>query len=68
MLESSFLPRILFFSPVRHAHQAYEALQQLAVTELVTSTTREEFFSDLREKYSDIQVIYRTSASGVVSH
>jgi lactate dehydrogenase-like 2-hydroxyacid dehydrogenase len=60
-------PRILFFSPVRHALQAYDALQKGASTEVVTSTSRKEFFSDIRSKYSDIQAIYRTSASGAVA-
>ncbi|KAH7357432.1 D-isomer specific 2-hydroxyacid dehydrogenase [Pyrenochaeta sp. MPI-SDFR-AT-0127] len=60
-------PRILFFNPVRHARQAYEALQKVASTEVVKSTSRQEFFSDIRTKYSDIQAIYRTSASGAVA-
>lgn len=60
-------PRILFFNPVRHAQQAYEALQKVALTEVVTSSSRQEFFSDIRTKYTDIQAIYRTSASGTVS-
>jgi hypothetical protein len=59
-------PRILFFNPVRHAHQFYEALQEVASTEVVTSTSRQQFFADVQKKYSDIQVIYRTSASGAV--
>ncbi|KAK7185546.1 uncharacterized protein CC84DRAFT_1159057 [Paraphaeosphaeria sporulosa] len=61
------LPRILFFNPVRHAHQAYEALQSVAACEVVTSASRAEFFSDIRGKYNDVQVIYRTSASGAVA-
>lgn len=61
------LPRILFFNPIRHAHQAYEALQKIAACEVVTSTSRQQFFSDLRNRYNDIQVIYRTSASGAVA-
>ncbi|KAH7076385.1 D-isomer specific 2-hydroxyacid dehydrogenase [Paraphoma chrysanthemicola] len=61
------LPRILFFNPVRHARDAYEALQKVARTEVVTSKSRQEFFSDLQTKYGDIQAIYRTSASGAVA-
>ncbi|KAH7069336.1 D-isomer specific 2-hydroxyacid dehydrogenase [Paraphoma chrysanthemicola] len=61
------LPRILFFNPVRHARDAYEALQKVARTEVVTSQSRQEFFSDLQTKYGDIQAIYRTSASGAVA-
>ncbi|EON61834.1 hypothetical protein W97_01052 [Coniosporium apollinis CBS 100218] len=60
-------PRILFFNPVRHARQAYEALQSVASTEVVTSTSRQEFFFDIKKKYSNIQAIYRTSASGAVA-
>lgn len=66
-MTASALPRILFFNPVRHARQAYEALGKVAATEVVTSTSRQEFFSDLRQKYNDIMVIYRTSASGAVA-
>ncbi|KAL1592656.1 hypothetical protein SLS60_011072 [Paraconiothyrium brasiliense] len=61
------LPRILFFSPVCHAHQAYGMLQKVAACEVVTSTSRQEFFSDVRQKYNNIKVIYRTSASGTVT-
>lgn len=60
-------PFILFFSPVRHAKAAFEELQEVARVELVTSTNRQEFFKDVLDKYKDVQVIYRTSASGVVS-
>ncbi|KAM0084922.1 hypothetical protein ACKRZS_002869 [Fusarium odoratissimum] len=60
-------PFILFFSPVRHAKAAYEELQEVARVEVVTSTNRQEFFKDIQDKYKDIQVIYRTSASGAVS-
>ncbi|OQU94489.1 D-isomer specific 2-hydroxyacid dehydrogenase, NAD binding domain-containing protein [Cladophialophora immunda] len=60
-------PRILFFNPVRHALKAYEALGQVARVEVVTSKSREEFFRDTRDKYHDIQAIYRTSASGAVA-
>lgn len=64
---SSTKPFILFFNPVRHAKPFYEDLQQVARTEVVTSSSREEFFKDLGGKYKDISVIYRTSASGAVS-
>ncbi|KIY01297.1 uncharacterized protein Z520_02849 [Fonsecaea multimorphosa CBS 102226] len=60
-------PRILFFSPVRHALTTYEALGQVARVEVVTSKSREEFFRDVRDKYHDVQAIYRTSASGAVA-
>ncbi|KAH8890619.1 hypothetical protein GQ53DRAFT_747367 [Thozetella sp. PMI_491] len=60
-------PRILFFSPVRHALAAYEALGRVAQVELVTSTSRDEFFQDIEHKYQDIRAIYRTSASGAVA-
>ncbi|GKT82218.1 2-hydroxyacid dehydrogenase [Colletotrichum tofieldiae] len=60
-------PRILFFNPVRHALTDYEALKAVASTEVVTSTSRSELFDDLKAKYSDIQVIYRASASGAVA-
>lgn len=60
-------PFILFFNPVRHAVPFYHQLQKVARTEVVTSKSREEFYSDLRRKYKDISIIYRTSASGAVS-
>lgn len=60
-------PRILFFNPVRHAKQDYEALKEVASPELVTSTSRDEFFNDLSTKYQDIEAIFRTSSSGAVS-
>ena len=60
-------PLILFFSLVRHALTAYKALGAYARTELVTSTSRQDFFKDIRGKYKDAVAIYRTSASGVVS-
>jgi hypothetical protein len=59
-------PRILFFNPVRHAIAKHRALSSVAVTEVVTSKSRAEFFADMKHKYSDIQAIYRTSASGAV--
>ncbi|KAB8204984.1 D-isomer specific 2-hydroxyacid dehydrogenase [Aspergillus parasiticus] len=60
-------PFILFFNPVRHAVPFYHQLQKIARTELVTSKSREEFYSDLQRKYKDISIIYRTSASGAVA-
>ncbi|KAH7124178.1 D-isomer specific 2-hydroxyacid dehydrogenase [Dendryphion nanum] len=60
-------PRILFFNPVQHAHKAYNALSNVADTEVVTSTSRDKFFSDVKSKYNNIQAIYRTSASGAVA-
>lgn len=63
---SSPKPFILFFNPVRHAKTYYETLQEVARTEVVTSKSRDEFFKDLEDKYKDISVIYRTSASGAV--
>ncbi|KAF5713160.1 hydroxyacid dehydrogenase [Fusarium globosum] len=60
-------PFILFFSPVRHAKAAFEELHEVARVELVTSSNRQEFFKDVEDKYKDIQVIYRTSASGAVA-
>jgi hypothetical protein len=59
-------PRILFFNPVRHAWAAYRSLAEVAEVEVVTSKSREEFFKDIRDKYYNIQAIYRTSASGTV--
>jgi len=59
-------PFILFFSPVRHAKAVYQKLQEIARVEVVASTSRQEFFKDVQDKYKDIRVIYRTSASGVV--
>lgn len=59
-------PRILFFNPVRHAVAVYRSLAEIAVTEVVTSQSREGFFSDLKNKYAGINAIYRTSASGAV--
>lgn len=63
---SSPKPFILFFNPVRHAKAFYESLQEVARTEVVSSKSRDEFFKDLKGKYKDISVIYRTSASGAV--
>ncbi|KAE8417822.1 hypothetical protein BDV36DRAFT_309069 [Aspergillus pseudocaelatus] len=60
-------PFILFFNPVRHAVPFYQQLQKVARTEVVTSKSREEFYSDLQRKYKDISIIYRTSASGAVA-
>ncbi|KXL41453.1 hypothetical protein M433DRAFT_59768 [Acidomyces richmondensis BFW] len=60
-------PRILFFNPVRHAVAAYRSLADIAVTEVVTSQSREGFFNDLKTKYANINAIYRTSASGAVA-
>lgn len=63
---SAARPFILFFNRVRHATAFYETLQKVARTEVVTSKSRDEFFKDLGDKYKDISVIYRTSASGAV--
>jgi hypothetical protein len=60
-------PLILFFSPVRHAVATYKALGAYARTEIVTNTSRQDFFKDIGGKYRDAVAIYRTSASGVVS-
>lgn len=60
-------PFILFFNSVRRAVSFNQQLQKIARTELVTSKSRDEFFSDLQGKYKDISVIYMTSASGAVS-
>lgn len=59
-------PLILFFNPVRHALATYRALSKVARTELLTSTSRNDFFNDLKGKYEDVNAIYRTSASGAV--
>ena len=61
-------PRILLFNPVRHAVAAYEALSRTTSPEVVTSKGRPAFFEDVKTKYSDIQAIYRTSASGAVGN
>ncbi|RAR10367.1 tartrate dehydrogenase [Stemphylium lycopersici] len=66
-MNGTSLPRILFFNPVRHAVKSYEALQTVADTEVVTSASRQEFFTDVGKKYGDIKAIYRTSASGAVA-
>jgi glyoxylate reductase len=66
-MSSSTKPFILLFNSVRHAKPFYEELQKVARTEVVTSKSREEFFTDVGGKYTDISVIYRTSASGAVS-
>ncbi|KAK1705677.1 D-isomer specific 2-hydroxyacid dehydrogenase [Colletotrichum lupini] len=58
---------ILFFNAVRHALQEYEALKLVADPEVVTSTSRDQFFSDLRSKYQNIEAIFRTSSSGAVA-
>ncbi|KAH8878806.1 2-hydroxyacid dehydrogenase UNK4.10 [Thozetella sp. PMI_491] len=63
----SFKPLILFFNPVNHAKPFYHSLQDIARTEVVTSKAREEFFQDVQDKYKDVSVIYRTSASGAVA-
>ncbi|KAJ5348847.1 hypothetical protein MYU51_007127 [Penicillium brevicompactum] len=64
---ASTKPLVLFFSPVRHATPAYEKLQEVAHTEVVTSRSRDEFFNDVATKYRDAFAIYRTSASGSVA-
>lgn len=58
---------ILFLNPVRHAIYFLQQLPKIARTELVTSKSRDEFFSDLQGKYKDITIIYRTSVSGAIS-
>ena len=60
-------PFVLFFNPVKHAQPFYGKLQEVAHTEVVSSTSRQEFFNDVDGKYKDIFAIYRTSASGAVS-
>jgi glyoxylate reductase len=60
-------PFVLFFNPVKHAKPVYETLQGVARTEVVSSTSRQEFFMDVEGKYKDIFAIYRTSSSGAVS-
>ncbi|EYE97767.1 NAD(P)-binding protein [Aspergillus ruber CBS 135680] len=58
---------ILFLNPVRHAIYFLQQLPKIARTELVTSKSRDEFFSDLQGKYKDITIIYRTSVSGAIT-
>ncbi|KXH27568.1 hypothetical protein CSAL01_00735 [Colletotrichum salicis] len=60
-------PRILFFNPVRHALDEYEALKSVANPEVVTSSSRAKLFDDLRTKYHDIEAIFRTSSTGTVA-
>ncbi|KAI0535049.1 putative 2-hydroxyacid dehydrogenase [Xylaria digitata] len=64
---SSSKPFILFFNPVRHAKGCYEDLQRVARTGVITSTLRQEFYEDIKNKYKDITAIYGTSASGTVA-
>lgn len=59
-------PRILCFNAVCHALKELESLRKIANVETVSSKSRQEFFSDLHDKYKDIDAIYRTSASGSV--
>lgn len=66
MCAISSKPRILLFNPVRHALDQYSELQKSTAPELVTSTSREQFFEDCRAKYDGVGAIYRTSASGAV--
>ncbi|KAF2103159.1 2-hydroxyacid dehydrogenase [Rhizodiscina lignyota] len=66
-MSAAIKPRVLFFSPVRHALGVYKALSDVARTEVVTSKSREEFFEDVKGKYKDIRVIYRTSYSSAVA-
>jgi hypothetical protein len=63
----SVKPRILFFSPVRHALAQYQELASLAEVELVSSADRSEFFKDVEGKYKNITAIYSTSSSYAVS-
>ena len=58
-------PLILFFSPARHALTTYKALGAYARTELVTSTSRQDFFKDIEGKYRKAVAIYRTSPQPV---
>lgn len=60
-------PLILFFSRVQHAVSTYSSLSEVARTEVVTSTSRAEFFTDVESKYRNPVVIYRNSSSGSVS-
>ncbi|KAH6653009.1 putative 2-hydroxyacid dehydrogenase [Truncatella angustata] len=64
---TSSLPFILLFNPIKHAKPFYNGLQEVARTEVVTSRSRHEFFNDVKDKYRDVSVIYRTSASGAVA-
>ncbi|CZR56506.1 probable glyoxylate/hydroxypyruvate reductase (D-isomer-specific 2-hydroxy acid dehydrogenase superfamily) [Phialocephala subalpina] len=60
-------PRILLFNPIRHAHDAYKKLSQVARTEVISSKSRAEFFEDVKDKYKDIVAIYSTSSSYAVA-
>ncbi|PYI05191.1 hypothetical protein BO78DRAFT_447854 [Aspergillus sclerotiicarbonarius CBS 121057] len=66
-MSPSSKPFILFFNAVKHAELVYKKLQEIAHTEIITSTTREGFFHDIKDKYRNIFAIYRTSASGAVA-
>ncbi|RDW62518.1 putative glyoxylate reductase [Coleophoma crateriformis] len=56
-------PRILFVNPVRHAHAKLQELAAVTQTEVISSTSRAEFFKDVEDKYKDIIAIYSTSSS-----
>ncbi|KAL3484536.1 D-isomer specific 2-hydroxyacid dehydrogenase [Aspergillus germanicus] len=67
MIMQATKPLVLFFNPVKFARPFYEQLQKVALTEVVTSRSREEFFQDLQDKYKDVFAIYRTSSSGAIA-
>ncbi|KAF4552892.1 2-hydroxyacid dehydrogenase-like protein 1 [Elsinoe fawcettii] len=60
-------PRILFFNNVRRAVEEFRSLSKITSTEIITSKSRQEFFKDIKSKYSNIDAIYRTSAGGGVA-
>lgn len=53
-------PQVLRLGEVLFAHQKWELLAQVAEVVECTSSSREEFFSDLKTKYANIVSITRT--------
>ncbi|CCE85596.1 Piso0_005208 [Millerozyma farinosa CBS 7064] len=60
---STIRPKILRIGKVYFAHEEWEELSKLADVVECTSKNREEFFRDLKEKYSDVTNITRTFPS-----
>ncbi|ODV82235.1 uncharacterized protein CANTADRAFT_88156 [Suhomyces tanzawaensis NRRL Y-17324] len=62
-MSSTTKPKVLRLGKVIYAHQKWEELEKVAEVITCTSKNRDEFFQDLKGKYSDVVSITRTFAS-----
>lgn len=56
-------PIVLRLGTVSYAQEAWKELEKIATVIVADSSNREEFFQDLKGKYSNVQYITRTFAS-----